>query len=456
MAITCSYRRGNHGQTVEVPVPVVEALDGRLTRDHVARLTMLEVNTMPSVGICKGPQTDEHERPSLDRWGAAAVRSTMTACKVVWAVAFLGCLSTSLGQIQIPYGLRRFPTFQAPIQAQGPVFGQPQQIIFGQQSGQPEQNIFGQQSGQPEQNIFGRQSGQPQQNIFGQQSGQPQQNIFGQESDGEGVVFVAGDSGAANRDPINTFGSGPAFSGGVNPHPGRTFQDIFGDDAGRPGGVFPGTSVPFNILLGQLRDLTGAAGFTGSLLSTPGVFRPQFGDNLAPGSTFQFGGGSNPGFQPLNPSFAGSAKVIQARPDVTLTRTITIDRFLTTTDVVFVNEPRTATLFSFVTQTSVTTVVVPTPVARSLVVSTSIVTRVPVTVTVTSVKSEFQFVTRTEIQYITLTHTSRAFTHETLTTTVTRVQTVPTTLVRTNVNTVTTTFTASRVITSTAFTGGYY
>lgn len=65
--------------------------------------------------------------------------------------------------------------------------------------------------------------------------------------------------------------------------------------------------------------------------------------------------------------------------------------------------------------------VVPTPVARSLVVTTSIVTRVPVTVTVTSIKSEFQFVTRTEIQYVTLTHTSRTFTHETLTTTVTSV-----------------------------------
>lgn len=30
------HRRGNHGQTIEVPVPVVGALDGRLARDHVA------------------------------------------------------------------------------------------------------------------------------------------------------------------------------------------------------------------------------------------------------------------------------------------------------------------------------------------------------------------------------------------------------------------------------------
>ncbi|XP_045126354.1 uncharacterized protein LOC123513315 isoform X2 [Portunus trituberculatus] len=308
----------------------------------------------------------------------------MAWCKVAWILAFFGCLSTSLSQVQIPYSSRRFRTFQAPIQAQGLIFGQPG-IILGQQNAQPRQNVFGQVRG------------------------------------GESVVFVAEDSSDANSDSFNTLGNGPVPSSGMSSQPGRTFLDIFGDDAGRPGGVFPGTSVPFNIPRNQLGDLIGGGRFTGSLLSAPRVFRPQFVNNLSPGSTFQFEGDRNPASQPLNPSFAGSSRVIQARPDVMLTHTVTVDRFITTTDVVFVNEPRTATLFSFVTQTSVTTVVVPTSVARSLVVTTSLVTRVPVTVTVTSVKSEFQFVTRTEIQYVTLTHTSRAFTHETLTTTVTRV-----------------------------------
>lgn len=218
---------------------------------------------------------------------------------------------------QIPYGLRGFPNFQAPIQAQGPVFQQPHII-------------------------------------FGQPTTQPQQNIFVQGSSGDGVIFVAGDSSDANNDPINTLGSAPAFS---SSEPGRTFKDIFGDNEGRPGGVFPGTLVPFDIPRDQLADLVGARRFTGSRFSAPSVFLPQFGDNSVPGSTSPFEGNVNPASRPVNPSFAGSSRIIQARPDVTLTRTVTVDRFITTTDVVFVNEPRTATLFSFVTQTSVTTVV---------------------------------------------------------------------------------------------------
>lgn len=45
------HRWGNHGQAIRVPVLVVEALHGCLTRDHTARHTMLQVNTVPSVGI---------------------------------------------------------------------------------------------------------------------------------------------------------------------------------------------------------------------------------------------------------------------------------------------------------------------------------------------------------------------------------------------------------------------
>lgn len=56
-------------------------------------------------------------------------------------------------------------------------------------------------------------------------------------------------------------------------------------------------------------------------------------------------------------STSGTRRVIEALPDVTLTRTVTVDRFVTTTDVAFVRQPFTATIFSILTQTAVTTVV---------------------------------------------------------------------------------------------------
>lgn len=216
--------------------------------------------------------------------------------------------------------------------------------------------------------------------------------IFGQQDDG--FAFVGSDFGDSSAGSRNVFGDN-SFSSGASTQSDRSFQDIFGESRGQPGGTFPGTMFSPNFLGGQQGSFLGGRVSTGRVPSPAGVIQAQFGGDAGLGVNFAglpsppvflqdqfrgdgslgssfpagsvlqfggdagFGGGIAPGtaFQPLSPSFAGSSRVIEARPDVTLTRTITEDRFVTTTNVAFVKEPRTATIFSFVTQTAVTTVV---------------------------------------------------------------------------------------------------
>ncbi|XP_050693844.1 uncharacterized protein LOC126984268 [Eriocheir sinensis] len=274
---------------------------------------------------------------------------------------------------------------------------------------------------------------------------------------GAGDVFILGNmnenlefqSSSSNRlsddtsrpiDFQSTVGDAGQFTGSF---PGTTQQS----NAAQFSGPFAG-SVPQSNLFGAQRPFFQRQ--TG-LESQSGNFQAQFLGDSRPSGRFTTG----PVFQSLGSASSGSRKIIEARPDVTLTRTVTLDRFVTTTDVAFVEQPRTATIFSFLTHTAVTTVVLPTPVDRNVVVSTAVVTRAPLTVTVTDVRSEFQYVTRTELRYVTLTHTSYSFTQDTLLTTVTRVQTISTTVTRTDINTVTTTFTENRTVISTVFPSYY-
>ena len=210
------------------------------------------------------------------------------------------------------------------------------------------------------------------QNQYGTQRAptfQAEGNIFGRVSPNivhqNGVFFVTSDAYDANVGSQNIFNDNPAFSGGVISQSGRTFQDIFGADGGRPGGEFPGT-IPSNFPDQQKFSfgvLTNGLPFQVSVLQAEFESNAGLGGDASAfqfpeaGSTFQFGGDVSSVFQPLTPSFAGSSRVIEARPDVTLTRTITEDSFYTTTDVAFVKEPYTATMFTLVAQTSVTTVV---------------------------------------------------------------------------------------------------
>lgn len=221
-----------------------------------------------------------------------------------------------------------------------------------------------------------------------------------------------------DADSQNPFINAARFRSGLNFLPDRTFEDIFGEDGRQAGGEFPGTvssdfigarqgsffaatggGSPAGRFPPQFGGNAGLAGllqdqFDGSSgISTPGrLIQAQFGGdaglsvsfaglgspnflnqnqfgagtglgNIPVGSPFQVGSdadtdisGIGSAFGSLDQSFAGSSRV-EARPDVTLTSTITVDRFVTTTNTAFVGQPRTQTIFSLVTQTGVTTVV---------------------------------------------------------------------------------------------------
>ena len=59
-----------------VPVPVVETLNRFETRNHAARYTMLQVNTVPSVGICINCRVDGVSSclSSMEKWTKEATR----------------------------------------------------------------------------------------------------------------------------------------------------------------------------------------------------------------------------------------------------------------------------------------------------------------------------------------------------------------------------------------------
>lgn len=148
--------------------------------------------------------------------------------------------------------------------------------------------------------------------------------------------------------PINflsTVGDAGQFTGSF---PGAMPQS----NAGQFSGSFAG-SVPQSNLFGAQRPLFQSFRRQTGVESQSGNFQAPFLLDSRPSDRFTAG----PIFESFGSASSGSRKIIEARPDVTLTRTVTLDRFVTTTDVAFVEQPRTATIFSFSTHTAVTTVV---------------------------------------------------------------------------------------------------
>lgn len=184
------------------------------------------------------------------------------------------------------------------------------------------------------------------------------------------AVFVLGNT----NDVLPSTNDNLEFSGSSSnliPGSGRPirFFGTVGDSAGPLSGSFPGAtpqsnagqfSVPFPGTVPQPNNLLVAQRQFFQRFQRPNGLDPQDGIFQAQ----SLGDSSLSGRFPTGqvfPSFgsasSGSRRVIEARPDVTLTRTVTLDRFVTTTEVAFVEEPRTATIFSLLTHTAVTTVV---------------------------------------------------------------------------------------------------
>ncbi|XP_053626435.2 uncharacterized protein [Cherax quadricarinatus] len=154
-------------------------------------------------------------------------------------------------------------------------------------------------------------------------------------------------------------------------------------------------------------------------------------------------------------SVAGQINRVNFLITPTVTQIVTIDRFVTLTDLAFNSVAVTLTSFNVQTVTAGTRVVVATPVDERVALQTTVVLR-PTSVTMTEVKSDFRVVTEVSVDHVTITHTSYIISQYTYTTTATQVLTYTSTLVRTNLRTASTTFTEYRTVADTVYVGGNY
>nr|XP_053657209.1 uncharacterized protein LOC128706268 [Cherax quadricarinatus] len=154
-------------------------------------------------------------------------------------------------------------------------------------------------------------------------------------------------------------------------------------------------------------------------------------------------------------SVAGQINRLSFLITPTVTQIVTIDRFVTLTDLAFNSVAVTLTAFNVQTVTAGTRVVVATPVDERVALQTTVVLR-PTSVTMTEVKSDFRVVTEVSVDHVTITHTSYVINQFTYTTTATQVLTYTSTLVRTNLRTASTTFTEYRTVADTVYVGGSY
>ncbi|XP_042209432.1 dirigent protein 10-like [Homarus americanus] len=180
---------------------------------------------------------------------------------------------------------------------------------------------------------------------------------------------------------------------------------------------------------------------------------PAFGSGVGGGPAFGSGVGGGPAFG----SGVGSGQVrrVEASITPTVTQTVTVDRFVTLTDLAFHSVAVTLTDLRVQTITVGTHAVVQTPVDDRVALQTTVVVR-PTSVTVTCVKSDFRLVTEVAVDHVTITHTSYVIRQTTVTTLVTQTLTYTSTLVRTIINTQRTTFTDFHTITDTVFVPAVY
>ncbi|XP_071533923.1 uncharacterized protein [Panulirus ornatus] len=129
-----------------------------------------------------------------------------------------------------------------------------------------------------------------------------------------------------------------------------------------------------------------------------------------------------------------------------LTSTLTIDRYVTTTDLVFNSLPVTFTNFVKRTVTRTTRQILPTPVNDVVHLTTAVVSSTS-TVTFTHVNTIFTCVTQTTVDLHPITHTSYNIIPTTYTSVITKRLPISSTIVHTNILTDTITVTDRRYVT---------
>ncbi|XP_071534089.1 uncharacterized protein, partial [Panulirus ornatus] len=153
----------------------------------------------------------------------------------------------------------------------------------------------------------------------------------------------------------------------------------------------------------------------------------------------------------------GATRVIEAPATPTVTNTITIDHYVTVTDLAFHSVPVTLTDLVVRTTTLTTARVIRTPVDDRVALQTTVVIR-PTSLTVTCSKYYYNVVTDVSVDHVIITHTSYIIDQLTYTTTATQASTYASTMVRTIVHTQRTTVTDYHTITNTVHgqAGAYY
>ncbi|XP_071534063.1 uncharacterized protein [Panulirus ornatus] len=225
------------------------------------------------------------------------------------------------------------------------------------------------------------------------------------------------------QNSIATFGQAPLA--GVN---------LGGSDVTFPqpavGGVNLGGSI-----IGTIQSGIGSFG-----VGDPGFSFGQAG--AITGSGFNAGGTFGPG--------QGPTRIIEAPATPTVTNTVTIDRFVTATDLAFHSVPVTLTDLVLRTTTVTSRQPIITPVDDRIALQTSVVIR-PTSLTVTCTKHDYIIKTEVAVDYVTITHTSYIIRQTTYTTTVTQASTYAATMVRTIIHTQRTTVTDYHTVTNAVY-----
>lgn len=262
---------------------------------------------------------------------------------------------------------------------------------------------------------------------------EPQQHSFQGVADFDSSSFLVGDDASSNlgkrlKQVFQGNSNGPIILGQPN-QGGRVLSDGSGAFQSNQH-VYQGTATS-PIILGQpiqggriLGDNAGT--FQGNQQVFQGVQgNLQTGPNIFDSNVFG----------------VGNAQQFAGKP-----MTVTVDRYVTTTDLVFNSLPVVFTNFVKRTVTRTTHHILPTPVNDVVHITTAVVSSTS-TVTFTHVNTVFTCVTRTTVDLHPVTHTSYNIVPTTYTSIITKRLPVTSTIVHTNILTDTITVTDRQYIT---------
>ncbi|XP_071534062.1 uncharacterized protein [Panulirus ornatus] len=241
----------------------------------------------------------------------------------------------------------------------------------------------------------------------------------------------------------NLRGSGISFNqpsvAGINPGDSRI---TFGQAA--VGSVNLGGSI-----IGSGQPSIGSFGVGNAIVGSGQSGIGSFGVGDSGLSFGQAGAVAGSGFNAGGPFGIGQGptRIIEAPATPTVTNTVTIDRFVTVTDLAFHSVPVTLTDLVLRTTTVTSRQPIITPVDDRIALQTSVIIR-PTSLTVTCTKHDYIIKTEVAVDYVTITHTSYIIRQTTYTTTVTQASTYASTMVRTIVHTQRTTVTDYHTVTN--------